>query len=476
MNETPKKVALNSAHIVVGKITATLISMVVAFQVIRYLGPDNYGIYSYVLTVLTFTQVLSGVNIEQIFVKKLSLKNVDENELCGNAICIKLFLSMIAILIICIYAFFSDNSVGIALYIAVAALSLLFSFNNLFAGIYQVRLNSFIGVIVEIVTSLLSATLLLWMVWNRKPLVYFIMLQAFSIAPQAIVNYIIAERHIGIKPKFKFKIDIWKVLLRESAPIFFGSIFVTINMRIDQVIIYSMLDTASLGQYAAIVKLVEGINFVPAAFMASLFPLMCRTYNESYDKFLALYARACKYLVIMVMPIVVIVSLFPEQILFILYGQKYLPAADAMRVLIWSELFIFLSCAHSGAIMAAGLQKELVVFYPIGTLVNVVMNLVLIPRIGIVGASIATLNSFGGILLFTQYIKPKLRPYMNIYLLSIWKPLIISIIIISVVMLIKLTLLSGSIFTVSAYVILVLLLKVIDNDDLIILKSIFNRH
>ena len=362
------------------------------------------------------------------------------------------------------------------MYIAVAALSLLFSFNNLFAGIYQVRLNSFIGVIVEIVTSLLSATLLLWMVWNRKPLVYFIMLQAFSIAPQAIVNYIIAERHIGIKPKFKFKIDIWKVLLRESAPIFFGSIFVTINMRIDQVIIYSMLDTASLGQYAAIVKLVEGINFVPAAFMASLFPLMCRTYNESYDKFLALYARACKYLVIMVMPIVVIVSLFPEQILFILYGQKYLPAADAMRVLIWSELFIFLSCAHSGAIMAAGLQKELVVFYPIGTLVNVVMNLVLIPRIGIVGASIATLNSFGGILLFTQYIKPKLRPYMNIYLLSIWKPLIISIIIISVVMLIKLTLLSGSIFTVSAYVILVLLLKVIDNDDLIILKSIFNRH
>src|SRR5690606_3605955 len=116
-----------------------------------------------------------------------------------------------------------------------------------------------------------------------------------------------------------------------------------------------------------------------------------------------------------------------QPILLFLYKREiYLEATASFQLLLFLPLVIFISMIIGHALIAAGLQKQSMVGIVIGAVVNVILNLLLIPRFGIDGAAVATIAAELAVLL---YIYPIYRKKIGhpIWTAYIFKPLLAAI-------------------------------------------------
>jgi len=420
------KIATNSAILFLSKVIAGIGALLASVVVVRYLEAKGYGQYSIVFAYLSFFQILTGLGIDTIVIKELSINHLNRERLVGNAILMKLAFSLLAVITACIIAQFMGYSHEIRLLIYMASLSMLFSFNSLYVGILQVNFKAMYYAVPELVVSLISSCVMILLALFKYSLGYFVFAQAATIIPLTFFYRYYAHHATGFKPSYSIDFNIWKSLLLDSWPIFFSSVFITINMRIDQVMLYDMLGANSLGLYSALVRIVESLNIIPSLFMVSVYPMLCSNFAKSPATFSKICGYSFKYMSILIIPGSIMAFLLSKQILSTLYGNSFADASSAFSILMFSEIFVFLGVVNGSIFYASGLQKILLIFPILGALSNIAFNIILIPRYGIAGASLSTLLSYSiGIPL--QYYITDTRQITRDYLRSMIKPLISSI-------------------------------------------------
>lgn len=189
-----------------------------------------------------------------------------------------------------------------------------------------------------------------------------------------------------------------------------------IYMRIDQVMIKIMLDSDSVGNYAAAVKLSEALYFIPVAIGQSIFPAIL----SARDRGLNIYHKRLKEFYSMMIWIGILIALpvtfLSGIIINILYGSEYIMAGDVLAIHIWAAVFVFMGVASAKYLLAENLQKYTFFMRFFGCIINVVMNLILIPKYGIKGAAFSTVFSQCVASYLGYLISPK--TYINFKLLT----------------------------------------------------------
>jgi O-antigen/teichoic acid export membrane protein len=140
--------------------------------------------------------------------------------------------------------------------------------------------------------------------------------------------------------------------------------------------------------------LAECFTIVPVALMASLLPLMSEYYLASKDNFKKIYQYAFKYLLIFIIPVAVALTIFSDQTTTVLFGKEFLPSSLATRILIWAEVFVFVGIVNNSILISSNKQKIDPVFTGTSAAVNIILNVILIPRYSFIGAAIASLVSY----------------------------------------------------------------------------------
>jgi O-antigen/teichoic acid export membrane protein len=171
-------------------------------------------------------------------------------------------------------------------------------------------------------------------------------------------------------------------------------------MKIDQVMIGNMLGDSQLGFYSAAVKLSESWYFISMIVSGSVFPAILKTRKKSRELYLERLQMLYDSFTLVSISIALIITLLAPFIIHIIYGAEYIEAATILSIHIWAGVFVFLGVASSKYLVAENLTK--ISFYRtiIGAITNVVLNIILIPISGILGAAAATLISY----LFSAYI------------------------------------------------------------------------
>ncbi|MCK5537928.1 MAG: flippase, partial [Bacteroidales bacterium] len=179
-------------------------------------------------------------------------------------------------------------------------------------------------------------------------------------------------------------------LLRDSWPLILSGIVISIYMKIDQVMIKEMLDSEAVGQYAAAVRLSEAWYFIPMVIASSLFPAIINIKNKSEE----LYTKRLKRLYTLMVWMGIIITLplwfFSDSIIVTLFGVDYQEAVDVFNITIFIVILIFISSVHGKWLLVEGLQKYSLFYSLTGMITNVIANLYLIPKIGIIGAAYGT--------------------------------------------------------------------------------------
>ncbi len=472
---TVHRVAKNTGVVIAGKSISVLIALITVILLTRYLGAHNFGIYSFIFAYLGFFVIITDLGMSQILIREISRDRAKADRLIGNAIIMRIILSLFALGLACLIISFLQYSFNTKLLVYVASLNLLLSFRMIYGLIFEVNLRMGYPYMVGIFSKLLRLALFLCLIFLKAPILWFIIAGIINILPEIFLIRHLSRRFV--RPRFEINLEMWRYLFKESWPLALTTAFIMIYTRIDQLMLFQMKGAQAVGYYSAAVRLPETLVIFPSAFMTSVFPLMSRYFKTSRQSLTQAYTLSFRYMLMLIIPIATGTTLLSRPIISLIYGESFLPSVSALSILIWSEIFVFYALIHYEILISVNKQRVYLLFAGTGAVVNVILNLILIPRYGIVGASIATLISYilsAGLII--GHLLPATRVYNVVGCQSMLKPLAASIVMGVYVYYIRSHLALAIIGGAIIFILTMLLIRGLNRQDIQLARALFRKE
>jgi len=389
-----RKYFTNTGWLFFERISTAVIILFVSVYVARYLGPSKYGLLSYAISFVGLFSAIAMLGLDNIVVRNLVGYEKNRDELLGTAFALKVIGSILLLGILALAVRFTTNDKLTNLLILIIALATIFQSFNVVDFYFRSRVLSKYAVYARIVSVIFSAFIMFLLIYFRTGLIYFAavkLIESVILAIGLITTY--AKQKLSMF-EWRIKFDLAKRLLKDSWPLILSGVAISIYMKIDQVMIKEMLNLKAVGNYAVAVKLSEGWYFIPMAIASSVFPAIVNAKKASkklyYERLEKLYALMTWLAIGIALPI----TFLAHDIVSVLFGVQYHEAAGVLRIYIWAGVFIFLMVAIGQYLIAENYTEIAFFRAATGMIVNVMMNIILIPKYGIQGAAIATLVSY----------------------------------------------------------------------------------
>lgn len=387
-----QKLTLNNVYwAICGRCVDIIVGLLVGILVARYLGPQNYGLMSYVVSYVTIFSILARFGLDSIEVRELSKKNIATESVLGTAFVLRLSFAIATIFVIFVtlLSFEADRFTRWAVMIYSA--SLLFSSLGVIRSYFISRMQNRYIVQSEILRKILGAGIKLLLLWFNMPLIWFILaltLDFFLVTSGYVAAYF---RRAGSILAWKFDGTVAKMLVKESFPLLLSGAAIIIYQKIDQIMIRNMIDNEAVGQFAIASKLTEYVVFIPTIIAQTVTPLLVKLHRDNVAAFNLKKQYFMDLMFWISCGISLVLSLSAYPIVNALYGAQYINAIPVLQIMAWKAVFVgFLACSGH-IIIIENLQRYAVLRNIIGCASSIGLNLVLIPRYGIVGSAWATL-------------------------------------------------------------------------------------
>ncbi len=388
------KILGNTWWLVLDKLIRMGIGLFVGVWVARYLGPQQFGTFNYATAFVSFFTAFATLGLDTIVVRSLVKGIEDRNVIMGTTFLLKLGGGLVTSICVIISGYFFHQNDGVLrLLISINAIMILFlSFDTIdfwYQSQVQSKYTVFSKGIAYISVSILRVVLILF----KASLVAFAIagLLEIVLGGLALVLY---YRINGRNPfDWKFDSSIAKKLLYDSSPLILANFFIIIYMRIDQVMIGRICNENELGIYSAAVKITELWYFIPAAIVSSTFPAFIKTRDYDKKKYYGRLQLLYSVLTWVGIVVAVVTTLFASKVVYLLYGNDYKGSGDILSISVWSGIFVSQGIARGAWLLSENLQKYSLYYISIGALINVVLNLLVIPLWGGKGAAFTTMFS-----------------------------------------------------------------------------------
>jgi O-antigen/teichoic acid export membrane protein len=413
-----KKYFTNTSWLMAEKIFRSVILLVVSVYVVRYLGSDRFGLLSYATSFVALFLPIAMLGLDGIVVRELVKDGTRRNELLGTAFFLKLTGAFFALAVLYVAIHLTSDDSFTNLLIFIIALSAVFQSFNVIDFYFQSKVLSKYVVYVNVASLTVSSCVKLFLVWTQAPLLYFAAVSLIESMILAIGLLIIYNRQKLNLFEWNLRVKLAVELLKDSWPLMLAGLFISIYMRIDQVMIKQMLDTEAVGQYAVAVKLSEAWYFIPVIVCNSLFPAVVNAKKQSEELYNARLQKLYSLMLWIAIPITVVMTLLASNIVRFLYETEFSEAGPVLAIYSWATPFVFLGVASSQHLITENYTSISFLRTLIGMVLNVLLNITLIPKYGINGAAIATVISYSVATFFIGFI-PKTSKQVVLMLKSI---------------------------------------------------------
>lgn len=380
----------------------------VTIFVIRYLGPKDFGLLSYALSFYGLFSAISILGLETITIREL-VKNPDKrDDLLGSVFLLRLLGGVSTIIFIALTLYFSGESTNISILILIVSSSAIFHSFSVVDYYFRAEVKAKYSVYIFLSTVLIVAIIKIMLIIFEAQLIYFAI--AFSVEfILAAAGFMIVYRFNKLKlSRWKFNKEIAVSLLKDSWPLILSGLAISVYMKVDQVMIKNMLNSEEVGFYAAAVRLSEAWYFIPVALTSSLFPAIVNAKKVGEEFYNNRIQKLYDILAWMAIAIALPVSIFSSDIIRIIFGNEFNSAAPVLTIYVWAGVAVFLGVASNQYLANENYTKLSFFRTFIGMIFNVVLNFILIPEYGIVGAAVATLISYS-VAVFSIILFPKTK-------------------------------------------------------------------
>ncbi|CAN2049940.1 Flippase [Candidatus Magnetomoraceae bacterium gMMP-1] len=376
------------------KILGMLIGLFVGVWVARYLGPEQFGMFSYVGAFVSLFVPLGKLGFDGIVSRNIARDEMGHEVLINSSIAFKFIGSSIIISLVSIYTFFfKEDILYFYLSLAFSLIYLIKSF-EIIEFFYRAKVKAkFISIansIGLVVSSLLKITLIL----SSSTLIYFATANVIrAVIVTAILIYFFSKEDIKLSFKsveFKKGLE----LLKESWPLIFSGFFALIYLNIDQVMIEEMLSAYEVGQYSAAVRISSLWYFIPLTIGWSIQTAIVNAKKHSQKLYYERLQIAFTVMALLAYLFIVPISFFANNIIDLLFGSAYFMAGEVLALHIIALLFVFVGSVRGLWVTNESHFKFALMSNVSAGILNIVLNYIWIQKYGIIGAAWATLFSY----------------------------------------------------------------------------------
>lgn len=393
--ENLQKILGNTGWLVGEKILRMVLGLFVGVWVARYLGPEQFGVFNYLLAFVLLFSPVAKLGMEDIVVRNLVQDSSQRNNILGTSFVLMFTAGILAmILAIGTAMVLQTVDTNTTWLLAITTGLLVFqSFDN-FDFWFRSQVNAKPAVIVRSIVIVIIAGFNIGLIITHASLDSFVWVRVSELAlfgAGLYLAYCISEKTV---PTWHFDMMQAITLLRDSWPLILSGFAGVIYLRIDQVMLTNIVSKQENGIYAAAVRLVELWYFVPMAIYASVFPKIVESKSISETLFYERLQKLYNVMSFLAYFIAIPTTIFAEWIVTIVFGKDYYGAVPILIIMIWSMMFTNLGLARSAFLMSNNLITTHTFTVVLGAIVNILLNLWLLPRYGGTGAAIATLVSY----------------------------------------------------------------------------------
>ncbi len=380
----------------------------------RYLGKTTFGKYGFISSFYLFFLTFLDFGISTVALREVSKERERAGLFLANLVTFKFFISivlaLIAIIIANTFPLPKDLRFAISLYAPILIFIALGSIQIIFAADLRyeyIVLASFLWR----VSSLLFVILSIWLNLGLAAVVISFVLAEII---KYIILYVSSKKFVKIKiPAIDIKL--WMGIVRSAVPIGITSVLVTIIRNIDVMMLTKMKGFAEVGLYTAATRLCDMSLGLPLALIGSVLPIMSKFYKQDFSALKRIHQKTFDILSICGILLVVLVLVLADKIILLVFGSQYIRSAVAFRVLIFSALFVYLAIGSGTLLIVADKQTANMRFYLLGAPLSIVLNLILIPRFGFIGAAISNVTVMFLIIVLTfHFVSAKLKMPLEI--------------------------------------------------------------
>lgn len=388
------QISKNSIFLLVARGIDFLAQVAIIPIIARYLGAEQYGDYGYVMALAFITTSFTYMGLERIMMREISKSPSDAGKYLGAGIIVRWGYMAIATVLAAGIVLVMGLSSKIILGVCIAFLALNFTADTV---IYLAMFKAFDKMKYETLLTLVSQCfnfgfVLLVSYFRLGFIAFFIGLSVGSLL-KYILAMVIAHRKL-LMPDFKNGLPLIKPLLKESYILGLVSLIIQGFVNVDIMVLGNLKDAVEVSMFYAPHNLLILMNVLPISIMSGFFPSLSRSAGADFRLLLYKYEKAFKIFAIISIFLSAMCIVFAKKIIFILYGQEFLRAIPSFQILSVSLIFTMLFSVVDFTLVAIKRQNVLILCFLSGLIIRAGLDLLLIPRYGSLGASIASLSGY----------------------------------------------------------------------------------
>lgn len=376
------------------KVFKMLAGLVVGIWVARYLGPDRFGIFSYVLAFIGLFNPVRKLGFDGIITRDIAKDEYDNNELLSSSALFKFFGSLLIVVFVSGYMYFSKENMIYFYLSLILSLGFVVRALEVVEFYFRAKVKGKLISIANCTGILVASLLKVLFILSECSLVYFALANLVEAVVSMLLLWIFLKTHpnkitfAGVRIRKGFE------LLKESWPLIFSGFFAVVYLNIDQVMIEEMLGSYEVGQYSAAVRISSAWYFIPLTIGWSVQAAIVNARKKStkvyHERLQLIFTATAVLAYAIILPVV----FFADEIIYLLFGQAYSLAGEVLALHMWASLFVFIGSARGLWVLNESYLK-FALFANVGAgVVNVTLNYVLLPIYGINAAAFATVVSY----------------------------------------------------------------------------------
>ena len=386
-----RKIAKNTSFLLISQIISYIFTFFITMYAARYFGANIFGIWSIALSITGILGIFADLGMSTLMIREVSRDLSLADKYISNAIFIKIILSILTFGLIIIIT----NLIGYpeivknVIYIVTVSV-IIGSFAGILGAIFQVNEKMEYISLSTILSSVITLLGTAIMIFYNLGIVFFAFINILSTGLISVYILIKYAQNFPL-PQLKIDFSFWKPILKESWPFGVTALSGMLYNYIDSIMLSVTQGAEVVGWYSAAYRLMLILLFIPNAVNMAIFPVMSRFYTSSEDSLKLMNEKYFKYMIILGVPIGVGTTILADKIILMIFGSGYIQSIIALQILIWTIILTFAGAPFVQLLQSINKQFIITKISVISAIINIILNLVLIPSFSYIGASFATL-------------------------------------------------------------------------------------
>jgi O-antigen/teichoic acid export membrane protein len=409
-----QRIIKNAVYISSSSFTVMALTVVYTVLCARYFGVEGYGVYAFSLSLIMLISAFSRYGLEFIAVREVAKDRSKVRKYLSNISAIKMLFAVVLLSLVSAYLFATGQPLERQVVVFVFVSSSFFimlaeGFRWSFQAFQVMEYESFL----KVLQSSLLLVSLLAIVYFRLGIIFFAMAYLLVSIIVAVFCFYFTVSRVS-KFRLEFDFPFIKKIVLGAIPLGMMFVFSAFYLNVDNILISTIRSDVETGWYSAAYKLMSYVRVLLAYYLLVVYPAFSHLGKTSVKgAFIELFNKSFYLLLMVTLPISVGTFLLSGRIITLFFGQGFSNSTQALNILIWALPIVTIGGLFAYALISIGKQLICAFATFVGLLVNLGVDLALIPKHGFMGAAYGILAAEIVVLLIILYLNErhiKFRP------------------------------------------------------------------